>query len=100
MSNYNNKTENSSTRKSTNNNTASDQPLKRSTYNIYEAYESDLAIDYSLDASSIHPLQTSPYDLDMSPPNPTKQSDLTSMMKDLNLSSPQKYGMNSMPYCV
>ncbi|KAG2231108.1 hypothetical protein BDF21DRAFT_425823 [Thamnidium elegans] len=77
-----------------------DQPLKRSTYNIFEAYETDMSIDYSMDPSSIHPLQVSPYAHDLSPNSKPKQpADLNTMMQELDLSS-KKYGMNSMPYCT
>lgn len=78
-----------------------DQPLKRSTYNIYEAYETDMSIDYSMDPSSVHPLQVSPYAHDLSPNSQPKQqpADLNTMMQELDLSS-KKHSMNSMPYCT
>lgn len=79
---------------------AADQPLKRSTYNIYEAYETNMSIDYSMDPSSVHPLQVSPYAHDLSPDSQPKQpADLNTMMQELDL-SPKKCGMNSMPYCT
>lgn len=86
-----------------------DQLLKRSTYNIYEAYDEDMSSNSLLDSSSIHPLQTdSPYSMDLSPTAPlvkVNDGDLTHMMKDLDLSSPRKNTIemrraSAMPYCV
>ncbi|KAG2198028.1 hypothetical protein INT47_004995 [Mucor saturninus] len=65
------------------------QPLKRSTYNIYEAYN-DTTED-TLHHSSIHPLDATPYAFDLT----QKSTDLTSMMHHLDLSAP-----SSMPYCL
>lgn len=74
-----------------------EQPLKRSTYNIYEAYDSS---DFTLDSSSIHPLEVSaPYAFDLSPTK-VNQADLNTMMQDLDLSAPASNSSQSMPYCV
>lgn len=86
-----------------------DQLLKRSTYNIYEAYVEDMSSNSLLDSSSVHPLQTeSPYSMDLSPTAPavkTNDGDLTHLMKELDLSSPPKNTIemrraSAMPYCV
>jgi hypothetical protein len=106
-----------------------DQPLKRSTYNINEAFDNVIANNSNLlyDSSSIHPLQKtndfnqdqSAYALDLHPnfipPNSRQQQqpihrDLNVMMKDLTLSSnlgvtnntitAQQNHKSSMPYCV
>lgn len=72
-----------------------EQPLKRSTYNIYEAYDTT---DYSLDSSSIHPLDSAPYAFDLSPTK-GNQADLNTMMHNLDISAPTP-NSQSMPYCV
>lgn len=81
-----------------------DQPLKRSTYNIFEAYDIDMSAcegNSLLASSSIHPLQTqSPYAFDLHSQNQQPQGDLSTMMKDLSLSAPDKQRDTSMPYCV
>jgi hypothetical protein len=81
-----------------------DQPLKRSTYNIFEAYDIMSLNDSVLDSSSVHPLQSqSPYSFDLDPRQPPQnpnQGDLNTMMKDLNLSAPPMDKQRTMPYCV
>jgi hypothetical protein len=102
-----------------------DQPLRRSTYNINEAFNNTIpnAANLLFDASSIHPLDKtnhfnrdqSAYALDLHPsyvqPNTqqqqqqTNRQDLNGMMKDLTLSSTRSGTNNtthksSMPYCV
>ena len=86
-----------------------DQPLKRSTYNIYEAFDNPPA-DASLETTCIHPLQTTmPYSMDLSPKNGSSDTDdredLNDMMKDLDLSRPPSNSIatrraSAMPYCV
>jgi hypothetical protein len=86
-----------------------DQPLKRSTYNIFEAYDVDMSTDSLLDATTVHPLQTTcPYSHDLSPhakPTRSDQGDLSNMMKDLDLTSAPTNTIDmkrsgTMPYCV
>lgn len=86
-----------------------DQPLRRSNYNIFEAYDVDMATDSLLDSSTVHPLQTtSPYSHDLSPNQKSPRSDqgdINNMMKDLDLSAPPSNTIEmkrsgTMPYCV
>lgn len=69
-----------------------DKPLKRSTYNIYEAYNT--TEETLLYSSSIHPLDATPYAFDLRPNTTT--SDVNTMMHNLHLSTPPS---PSMPYC-
>ncbi|CAO3612157.1 unnamed protein product [Mucor fragilis] len=88
---------------------SNDQPLRRSTYNILDAYDNNIPQNSSnlIDDYSIHPLQklSDGYSMDFSPTSTTTapgQGELNNMMEDLSL-SPNKSDnkrQRSMPYCV
>lgn len=93
-----------------NNKQEKDQPLRRSTYNIFDAYDNNIPQNSSnlIDPYSIHPLQkvSEAYSMDLLP-NQSKQQEpqgeLNNMMKDLSLSPNNNNTLNgqrSMPYCV
>jgi hypothetical protein len=102
-----------------NNKQEKDQPLRRSTYNIFDAYDNNIPQNSSnlIDSYSIHPLQkvSEAYSMDLSPNQPSlqePQGELNNMMQDLSLSpnnsTPNNnnnknntlHGQRSMPYCV
>ncbi|KAL9555253.1 hypothetical protein PS6_002949 [Mucor atramentarius] len=85
-----------------------DQPLRRSTYNILDAYDNNIPQNSSnlIDNYSIHPLQklSDGYSMDFSPTTITTasgQGELNNMMKDLSLSpnNSDNKRQRSMPYC-
>lgn len=81
-----------------------ERPLKNSTYNIFEAYNDNIPVDFSLilDCQSIHPLQSAnPYgfDLNHKPVPSNEDSDIKELIEtlDLNDKAPRS---SSMPYCA
>ncbi|CEP07898.1 hypothetical protein [Parasitella parasitica] len=75
------------------NNDYNDQPLRRSTYNIFDAYDNNIPQNSSnlMDSYSIHPLEkvSDGYFMDLAPTSLKQktQEDLNTMMKDLSLTS-------------
>lgn len=87
-----------------------EQTLKNSTYNILEAYNDNIPMDFSLilDCQSIHPLQSSnPYNFDLAPKSTVvihddSSSDINELIETLDLNDTTRSARNSssMPYCA